>query len=48
MLSLVLNQPVTTYVKQIIELMFYQIVLPVMIKRKLTKCCIITRAKALK
>lgn len=34
MLLPVLNQPVTTYAKQITELMFYQIASPVMIKRK--------------
>ena len=39
MLLLVLNQPVTTYAKQIMALMSYQIALPVMIKGKLTKCC---------
>ena len=48
MLLLVLNRPVTTCAKQIIVLISYQIVLPVMIKRKLTKCCAIMKVKAVK
>lgn len=48
MLLLVLNQPVTTYAKQIMALMSYQIVLPVMIKGKLTKCCVIMKVKVVK
>ena len=32
--------------KQIMALLYYQIALPAMIKGKLTKCCIITKAKA--
>ena len=48
MLLLVLNQPVTTYAKQIMALMSYQIALPVMIKGKLTKCYVIMKVKAVK
>ncbi len=48
MLLLVSNQPVTTYAKPIMTLMFYQIALPVMIKGKLTKCCAIMKVKAVK
>ena len=48
MLLPVLNQPVTTYAKQIITLMFYQIALPVMIKGKLMKCYAIMKVKAVK
>ena len=48
MLLLVLNQPVITYAKQIMALMFYQIVLLVMIKGKLTKCYVIMKVKAVK
>jgi hypothetical protein len=48
MLLLVLNQPVTTYAKQIMALMSYQIALPVMIKGKLMKCYVITRVKVVK
>jgi len=46
MLLLVLNQPVTTYAKQIMALISYQIALPVMIKEKLTKCCVTMKVKA--
>ena len=48
MLLLVLNQPVTTYAKQITALMSYQIALPVMIKEKLRKCCAIMKIKGVK
>jgi hypothetical protein len=48
MLLLVLNQPVTTYAKQIIALMYYRIALQVMIKGKLKKCCAIMKVKAAK
>ncbi len=48
MLLLVLNQLVTTYVKQIIALMSYPIALPVTIKEKLMKCCIIMKVKAVR
>ena len=48
MLLLVLNQPVTTDVKKIMALMSYPIALPVMIKGKLTKCCVIMKVKAVK
>jgi hypothetical protein len=43
-----LNQPVTTCVKQIIRFMSYQTALPVMIKGKLTKCCVTMKVKAVK
>lgn len=48
MLLLVLNQPVTTYEKQIMALLCYQIALPVMIKGKLTKCYVIMKVKVVK
>ncbi len=48
MLLPVLNQPVTTYAKQIMAFMSYRIALPVMIKGKLTKCCVIMKVKAVK
>ena len=48
MLLLVLNQPVTIYAKQILTLMSYQIALPVMIKGKLMKCCVIMKVKVVK
>ena len=48
MLLLALNQPVTTYAKQIMTLMFYQIVLRVMIKGKFMKCYAIMKVKAVK
>ena len=48
MLLLVLNRPVTTYAKQIMALMFFQIALPVMIKGKSTKCWVIMKVKVVK
>ena len=48
MLLLVLNQPVITYAKQTLALMFFQIVLPVMTKEKLMKCYTIMKVKVAK
>ena len=48
MLLLVLNQPVTTYAKQIMALMSYQIALQAMIRGKLTKCYVIMKVKVVK
>ena len=42
---LVSNQLAIIYLRQIIKLMFYQIALLVMIKGKLTKCCIIIKVR---
>lgn len=43
-----INQPVTTYAKQIMAFISYQIALPVMIKGKLTKCYVIMKVKVVK
>ena len=48
MLLPVLNQPVTTYLRQIMTYTSLQTVLPAMTKEKLTKCYIIMKVKVVK